>query len=50
MKNVLILGAGGNIAGKVIDMLSNEDDIHMSLFLRKAVARTKLKSDRLRKI
>ena len=35
MKNVLILGAGGNIASKVIDMLSKEDDIHLSLFLRK---------------
>jgi uncharacterized protein YbjT (DUF2867 family) len=36
MKNALILGAGGNIAGKVIDMLLKEDDIHLTLFLRNA--------------
>jgi uncharacterized protein YbjT (DUF2867 family) len=36
MKNVLILGAGGNIAGKVIDLLLNEETIRMRLFLRNA--------------
>jgi uncharacterized protein YbjT (DUF2867 family) len=36
MKNVLILGAGGNIAGKVIEMLSEEKSIHLTLFLRNA--------------
>jgi len=36
MKNVLILGAGGNIAGKVIDMLLKEDNIRLTLFLRNA--------------
>jgi len=36
MTNLLILGASGNIAGHVIDMLSPECDIHLTLFLRKA--------------
>jgi uncharacterized protein YbjT (DUF2867 family) len=36
MKNVLILGANGNIARKVIDLLSNNDNIHLMLFLRNA--------------
>jgi uncharacterized protein YbjT (DUF2867 family) len=36
MTNLLILGASGNIAGKVIDLLSKEGDIHMTLFLRNA--------------
>ena len=36
MKNLLILGASGNIAGKVIDLLSSEKDIHLTLFLRNA--------------
>ena len=36
MKNVLLLGATGNIARKVIDLLSNKDDIHLKLFVRKA--------------
>jgi len=34
MKKVLILGAGGNIAGRVIRILSNEKDIQMQLFVR----------------
>jgi uncharacterized protein YbjT (DUF2867 family) len=34
MKNVLILGASGNIAGKVIDLLSHEENIHLTLFVR----------------
>lgn len=33
-KNVLVLGASGNIASKVIDMLLQEKDIHLTLFLR----------------
>lgn len=34
MKNVIILGANGNIASRVIDILVEEDDIHLTLFLR----------------
>jgi len=34
MKNVIILGASGNIAGHVIDMLVKKDDINLTLFLR----------------
>jgi uncharacterized protein YbjT (DUF2867 family) len=34
MKNVIILGASGNIAGHVIDILIKKDDIHLTLFLR----------------
>ena len=36
MKNVLILGAGGGIAGKVIDLLLKDDTVHLTLFLRNA--------------
>ncbi|HUI30226.1 MAG TPA: NAD(P)H-binding protein [Candidatus Acidoferrales bacterium] len=34
MKNVLILGASGKIAGKVIDLLMKKEDIRLNLFLR----------------
>ncbi|MDB5232181.1 MAG: NAD-dependent dehydratase [Chitinophagaceae bacterium] len=34
MKNVIILGASGNIAKHVIDILINKDDISLTLFLR----------------
>lgn len=34
MKNVIILGASGNIAKQVIDLLVKQDDIHLTLFLR----------------
>jgi NmrA-like family. len=34
MKNVIILGASGNIAKHVIDILVNKDDISLTLFLR----------------
>jgi uncharacterized protein YbjT (DUF2867 family) len=34
MKNVIILGAGGNIAKHVIDILIKKDDINLTLFLR----------------
>jgi uncharacterized protein YbjT (DUF2867 family) len=34
MKNVIILGASGNIAEHVIDMLVKKDDINLTLFLR----------------
>jgi uncharacterized protein YbjT (DUF2867 family) len=34
MKNVIILGAGGNIANHVIDILVKKDDINLTLFLR----------------
>ncbi|MBD0285732.1 MAG: NAD(P)H-binding protein [Flavisolibacter sp.] len=35
MKNVIILGASGNIARHVIDMLRDSGNIHLTLFLRK---------------
>jgi uncharacterized protein YbjT (DUF2867 family) len=34
MKNVLILGAGGQIAQWVIEMLANSGDVNLTLFLR----------------
>jgi uncharacterized protein YbjT (DUF2867 family) len=34
MKHVIILGASGNIAGQVIEMLGPKDDIKLTLFLR----------------
>jgi uncharacterized protein YbjT (DUF2867 family) len=34
MKNVIILGASGNIARHVIDILVKKDDINLTLFLR----------------
>jgi uncharacterized protein YbjT (DUF2867 family) len=34
MKNVIILGAGGNIAKHVIDILVKKDEINLTLFLR----------------
>jgi saccharopine dehydrogenase-like NADP-dependent oxidoreductase len=34
MKNVLILGASGNIASHVIDILVKKEDIRLTLFLR----------------
>jgi uncharacterized protein YbjT (DUF2867 family) len=34
MRNVIILGAGGNIAKHVIDMLVKKDDTNLTLFLR----------------
>ena len=36
MTNVIILGAGGNIAKHVIDILVKKDDINLTLFLRNA--------------
>jgi uncharacterized protein YbjT (DUF2867 family) len=36
MKNVIILGAGGNIAGHVIDILAEKKDINLKLFVRSA--------------
>ncbi len=34
MKNVIILGASGNIARQVTDILLNKNDIHLTLFVR----------------
>ncbi|MCU7552657.1 NAD(P)H-binding protein [Chitinophagaceae bacterium LB-8] len=34
MKNVIILGASGNIARQVIDLLIEKEDINLTLFLR----------------
>jgi len=34
MKNVIILGASGNIASLVIDILAKKDNIHLTLYLR----------------
>lgn len=36
MTNVLILGAGGQVAGHVIDRLSQNHSIHLTLYLRNA--------------
>ena len=36
MKNVIILGASGNIARKVTAMLAEKEDVKLSLFLRRA--------------
>lgn len=36
MKNVIILGASGNIAKQVTDILVKKDNIHLTLFLRNA--------------
>src|SRR5271163_913939 len=36
MKKVIILGASGNIAKHVIDILVKKDDINLALFLRNA--------------
>jgi uncharacterized protein YbjT (DUF2867 family) len=36
MKNVIILGASGNIARYVIDILVNQDGINLTLFMRNA--------------
>ena len=36
MKKVTILGASGNIAKHVIDILAQKDDIYLTLFLRNA--------------
>ena len=36
MKSVIILGASGNIAGYVIDMLLKKDNVNLALFLRNA--------------
>ena len=34
MNNVLIIGASGNIAEQVIDMLVKHDSVNLTLFLR----------------
>ena len=34
MKNVIVLGAGGQIARRVVDILAKKDDINLTLFLR----------------
>jgi uncharacterized protein YbjT (DUF2867 family) len=36
MQNVIILGASGNIAKHVIDILVKKDDVHLTLFLHNA--------------
>jgi hypothetical protein len=36
MKNVIILGASGNIAKHVIDILVKKDGVNLTLFLRNA--------------
>ena len=36
MRNIVILGARGNIAKHVIDILVKKDDIHLTLFVRNA--------------
>jgi uncharacterized protein YbjT (DUF2867 family) len=46
MKNVLILGAGGKIAKHVIEFLSKEPEVHLTLFLRNTKKLKKAVSDR----
>ena len=41
MTNVIILGASGNIARQVIDLLVYEDDIKLTLFMRRSRLRNK---------
>ena len=41
MKNVIILGASGNMAKHVIDALVAKDDVNLTLFLRN---KTKLRN------
>ena len=36
MKKVIILGAGGNIAGHVIDILTEKENVNLTLFVRNA--------------
>jgi uncharacterized protein YbjT (DUF2867 family) len=45
MKNVLILGAGGQIARLVIGLLSAQKDIRLTLFLRDAAKLGKVHAD-----
>jgi len=40
MKNVIILGASGNIASHVIDILVKKEDIDLTLFLRNYMQRS----------
>lgn len=49
MKKVLILGASGHIAGRVIEMLAAENEIHLTLFVRNA-RRLKVVASRCRVI
>ena len=46
MKNVIILGASGNIAKQVIDILMKKDDITLTLFLRN---KTRLRNENVSK-
>lgn len=48
MKKVLILGANGQIAKHVIDLLLKEPDIHLTLFLRNSGRLNHLKSEKTR--
>ena len=36
MRNVLILGAGGNIARRVVGMLAKDEGVSLTLFVRDA--------------
>lgn len=42
MKNVLIIGASGNIASKVTEMLAKKEEINLTLFVRK---KSRLRND-----
>jgi uncharacterized protein YbjT (DUF2867 family) len=48
MKKVLVLGANGQIAKHVIDLLSKEPDIQLTLFLRNSRRLNHLKSEKIR--
>lgn len=47
MTKVLILGAGGQVAGHVIDRLSQNSSIHLTLYLRKTSRLKNLETDRI---
>lgn len=48
MKNVILLGANGHTSQKIIPFLLEQDDVRLTLFLRRAQRLQHLKSDRVR--
>ncbi|MBB6130828.1 SDR family oxidoreductase [Mucilaginibacter lappiensis] len=48
MTNVLILGAGGQVAGHVIEGLSNNNALHLTLYLRDASRLKKYEGTRIK--
>lgn len=48
MKKVIILGAGGSLAGTVIEALQKQEDVQLTLFLRNARKLRKLNAENVR--